>query len=208
MVLAGVLASATATGAAEPARAYAISGECAGRPATTVRMAPGLCLGLVWQGAGSEGPRMPRGLMPLDDGDWLVTDLGGWQAGRGGVWRLSFAADGAARWRRLAGGLSMPHTVARGPGGRGVDEHLIASELCEPGRRGQRAHPIPVGPQRLHDGRADQALDIGTRGVMRTELRPLLGVERAFQQSAEDGRFHLGPDVLASLDQHFQLFRI
>ncbi|MGE6955911.1 PQQ-dependent sugar dehydrogenase, partial [Brevundimonas sp. NPDC049575] len=101
-----------------PARAYATSGDCAGRPATTVRTAPGLCLGLVWQGAGHEGPRMPRGLMQLADGDWLVTDLGGWEAGRGAVWRLSFNADGAAQWRRLARGLSMPHTVARGPDGR------------------------------------------------------------------------------------------
>ncbi len=119
-VAAGLLSGGTPTGAqaGSPARAYATSGDCAGRPATTVRMAPGLCLGLVWQGAGSEGPRMPRGLMQLADGDWLVTDLGGWEAGKGAVWRLAFAADGAARWRRLARGLSMPHTVARGPDGR------------------------------------------------------------------------------------------
>ena len=99
-------------------RIYAVGGDCGGMSATMVRMAPGLCLGLVWQGAGSEGPRMPRGLTQLADGDWLVTDLGGWQVGRGAVWRLSFAANGTARWRRLAGGLSMPHTVARGPDGR------------------------------------------------------------------------------------------
>ena len=102
----------------EPARTYAVSGDCGGKPATMVRMAPGLCLGLVWQGAGAEGPRMPRGLMQLAGGDWLVTDLGGWEAGKGAVWRLSFDADGTARWRRLARGLSMPHTAARGPDGR------------------------------------------------------------------------------------------
>lgn len=100
------------------ARTYAVQGDCAGRPATAVRMAPGYCLGLIWQGRGDEGPRMPRGLLALDRGDWLVTDLGGWEAGRGAVWRLSFASDGGARWRRLATGLSMPHTVARGPDGR------------------------------------------------------------------------------------------
>ena len=104
--------------AVEPARTYAVSGECGGMAATTVVMAPGLCLGLVWQGAGTDGPRMPRGLLPLAGGDWLVTDLGGWEAGRGAVWRLSISSDGAARWRRLARGLSMPHTVARGPDGR------------------------------------------------------------------------------------------
>ena len=98
--------------------AYATDGDCGGRPMTTVRMAPGYCLGLVWQGAGVEGPRMPRGLLALSNGDWLVTDLGSWDQGRGAIWRLSFGADGAPRWRRLARGLSLPHTAARGPDGR------------------------------------------------------------------------------------------
>lgn len=61
---------------------------------------------------------MPRGLLALPNGDWLVTDLGSWEQGRGAIWRLSFGADGAPRWRRLAQGLSMPHTAARGPDGR------------------------------------------------------------------------------------------
>ena len=117
-VLAGGAGATGASTVKAPTRAYAVSGDCGGVPATGVVMAPGLCLGLVWQGAGVEGPRMPRGLMPLEGGDWLVTDLGGWEAGKGAVWRLSFASDGAARWRRLARGLSMPHTVARGPDGR------------------------------------------------------------------------------------------
>jgi glucose/arabinose dehydrogenase len=98
--------------------AYATDGDCGGRPMTTVRMAPGYCLGLVWQGAGAKGPRMPRGLLALPDGDWLVTDLGSWDQGRGAIWRLSFGSDGSPRWRRLAQGLSMPHTAARGPDGR------------------------------------------------------------------------------------------
>lgn len=98
--------------------AYATDGDCGGRPMTTVRMAPGYCLGLVWQGTGAEGPRMPRGLLALTDGDWLVTDLGSGDQGHGAIWRLSFGVDGAPRWRRLAQGLSMPHTAARGPDGR------------------------------------------------------------------------------------------
>ena len=98
--------------------AYATDGDCSGRPMTTVRMAPGYCLGLVWQGAEAEGPRMPRGLLALTNGDWLVTDLGNWYPGNGAIWRLSFGSDGAPRWRRLARGLNMPHTAARGPDGR------------------------------------------------------------------------------------------
>ena len=118
IIAAAAIIGATSAAAVEPARTYAVNGECGGMAATRVIMAPGLCLGLVWQGVGTEGPRMPRGLLPLEGGDWLVTDLGGWEAGKGAVWRLSFASDGAARWRRLARGLSMPHTVAQGPDGR------------------------------------------------------------------------------------------
>lgn len=98
--------------------AYATDGDCGGRPMTSVRMAPGYCLGLVWQGARAEGPRMPRGLLALPNGDWLVTDLGNWYPGNGAIWRLSFGPDSAPRWRRLAQGLNMPHTAARGPDGR------------------------------------------------------------------------------------------
>jgi glucose/arabinose dehydrogenase len=98
--------------------AYTTDGDCGGRPMTSVRMAPGYCLGLVWQGTGADGPKMPRGLLALSNGDWLVTDLGNWYPGNGAIWRLSFSSDGAPRWRRLAQGLNMPHTAARGPDGR------------------------------------------------------------------------------------------
>lgn len=114
-----------APGSAKAAQgAYATDGDCGGRPMTTVRMAPRYCLGLVWQGTGAEGPRMPRGLLALPNGDWLVTDLGSWDRGRGAIWRLSFGADGAPRWRRLARDLSMPHTAARGP-----DWRIYVSEM-------------------------------------------------------------------------------
>lgn len=116
--LIAVLALSAAGPAAAGPRDYAVQGDCGGRPMTAVRMAPGYCLGLVWQGAGADGPRMPRGLLALPGGDWLVTDLGSWDRGRGAVWRLSFERNGAPRWRRLAQGLSMPHTIARGPDGR------------------------------------------------------------------------------------------
>lgn len=121
-LLALLVAAPVSAGAAQGA--YATQGDCGGRPMTGVRMAPGYCLGLVWQGSGAEGPRMPRGLLALSGGDWLVTDLGNWYPGNGAIWRLSFEADGAPRWRRLAQGLNMPHTAARGPDGR-----LYVSEM-------------------------------------------------------------------------------
>ncbi len=107
--------SAAAQGAS---RTYAVDGDCGGHARTLVRMAEGYCLGRVWQRGGGEGPRMPRGLLELPDGDWLVTDLGSWDAGRGALWRMSVGPDGAVRWSRLIHGLSMPHTIARGPDGR------------------------------------------------------------------------------------------
>ncbi|VXB96342.1 sorbosone dehydrogenase family protein [Brevundimonas sp. G8] len=121
-LLALLLAAPVSASAAQGA--YATQGDCGGRPMTGVRMAPGYCLGLVWQGSGAEGPRMPRGLLALSGGGWLVTDLGNWYPGNGAIWRLSFGPDGAPRWRRLAQGLNMPHTAARGPDGR-----LYVSEM-------------------------------------------------------------------------------
>ena len=121
-LLALLVAAPVSAGAAQGA--YATQGDCGGRPMTGVRMAPGYCLGLVWQGSGADGPRMPRGLLALSGGDWLVTDLGNWYPGNGAIWRLSFGADGAPRWRRLAQRLNMPHTAARGPDGR-----LYVSEM-------------------------------------------------------------------------------
>jgi len=119
----GRLALLLALSCVAPAQAagdqrYAQTGDCDGWPATRVRMAPGYCLGLVWQGEGADGPRLPRGLLALAGGDWLVTDLGSWEAGHGAVWRLSPHGDGTIAWHRLVTGLSMPHTVARGPDGR------------------------------------------------------------------------------------------
>src|SRR3546814_2161902 len=43
---------------------------------------------------------------------------------------------------------------------------------------------------------------------MRAQLCTLRGVQRAFQEGAENRRFDLGPDMLTGLDQHFQLFGI
>ncbi|CAN5437999.1 hypothetical protein BH10PSE1_BH10PSE1_21410 [soil metagenome] len=115
-----VATDARAQGAA---RTYAVRGDCGGRPATTVRMAEGYCLGRVWQrtpdgGTGGDGPRMPRNLLELPNGDWLVTDLGTWDAGHGSMWRMHPQPDGAVEWTRVMRGLSMPHTLAWGPDGR------------------------------------------------------------------------------------------
>jgi glucose/arabinose dehydrogenase len=111
-ILAGVGPSARA------AAPYATRGDCGGLARTTVEMADGYCLGLVWQRAGGDGPRLPRDLLPLAGGDWLVSDLGSWDNGRGAVWRLSPRTGGGVGWTRLLSRLSLPHTLTRGPDGR------------------------------------------------------------------------------------------
>src|SRR4051812_5421774 len=45
----------------------------------------------------------------------------------------------------------------------------------------------PLAAQGLDDGGQDEPLDVGARSVVRTELVPLLGIEGALQQGAEDG---------------------
>ena len=63
----------------------------------------------------------------------------------------------------------------------------------------------PFAAQRLDHGGQHQPLDVGARGVVRAELVPLAGVERAFEQGAEDGRLDVFPLGLGRLDQQRDL---
>jgi glucose/arabinose dehydrogenase len=145
---------ATQAGAQAAGRPYAVEGVCGGRPATTVRMADGYCMGRVWQRRGGEGPRMPRGLLELADGDWLVTDLGSWDAGHGSLWRMRPQADGAVVWTRLMRGLSMPHTVARGPDGRIYLAEMSRIVALDPARPEAAVAVVEGLPDnRLHENR-------------------------------------------------------
>ena len=149
-----VLATGGGAAVAQPrATTYAVNADCGGFPATTVGMAPGYCLGLVWQRSGNDGPRMPRTLFELDDGDWLVADLGSWDAGHGAIWRLS-VEQGPQRWTRLLAGLSMPHTIARGPDGRLYVAEMSRIFAFDPDRPEEGQTVIEGLPDnRLHDNR-------------------------------------------------------
>jgi len=153
LALVGLAASAAPAPGQGASRAYATAGDCGGRPSTLVRMAEGYCLGLVWRRAGGEGPRMPRGLLQLDDGDWLVTDLGSWDPGRGALWRMTAAEDGAVRWTRLIRGLSMPHSVAIGPDGRIYVAEMSRIFAVDPDRPEAAAVVEGLPGNRLHDNR-------------------------------------------------------
>lgn len=135
-------------------RTYAVQGDCGGRPRVEVGMAPGYCMGRVWQRSGSEGPRMPRTLFPLADDDWLVADLGSWDAGRGAIWRMRIGADGAVGWTRVLAGLSMPHTMARGPDGRIYVAEMSRIFVFDPVRPDATTAVVEGLPDnRLHENR-------------------------------------------------------
>ena len=154
LTLAALAASVGPSSAQGASRAYAVSGDCGGRPATRVRMAEGSCLGRVWQRAGGVGPRMPRGLLELPDGDWLVTDLGRWEAGHGALWRMSPGERGAVRWTRLMNGLSMPHTLAVGPDGRIYVAEMSRIFAVDPDRPESAVAVVEDLPDnRLHENR-------------------------------------------------------
>jgi glucose/arabinose dehydrogenase len=96
---------------------------CDGYPRVEIGMSAGFCAGVVLAPKdGAFGKRLiktPRMLLQLEDsGSWLVTDLGGWTAGRGRVWLMTADGAGEVRLRALVSNLTLPHTLATGPDGR------------------------------------------------------------------------------------------
>ncbi len=96
---------------------------CDGWPRAPIGMAPGFCAGVVvapppGRGLSIRTLRMPRTLVQLKDGDWIVVDLGGWDPGKGSVWRMKAAPGKAPVLTPLLRRLTMPHGLGIGPDGR------------------------------------------------------------------------------------------
>ena len=70
---------------------------------------------------------------------------------------------------------------------------LAARRRLLPLGGGEHLRPFP--PQRVDDGGDDQPLHIGAWGIMGAEASPLDGIERLFQQGAEDGGLDVAPIV-------------
>jgi glucose/arabinose dehydrogenase len=88
--------------------------ECDGLPRLEVATAPGFCVGLV-----AERLKAPRGLALLPNGDVVVADMGGWEAGRGRIWLLRRDAHAHAYAKAiLFDRLDRPNSVALGPDGK------------------------------------------------------------------------------------------
>lgn len=107
------LASAGVASAKDYARSKA---RCGPFPKVAVSTAPGLCLGLVTQDA--KGLRFPRVLLEVEPGIFWLTDMGGWNPGRGKLWRLNVQQPDAPRLRLLDEGLDRPHGLVRDAQGR------------------------------------------------------------------------------------------
>ncbi|GAA0761690.1 PQQ-dependent sugar dehydrogenase [Ideonella azotifigens] len=112
-----VACCASLVSAKKPAEAnagYAVSGSCAGHPAvTSLKMAPGFCVGLVASDLGA-----PRGVLPLPDGRVLVTDRGPWDGQRGRLLALSFGEQGEVQLKVLLSKLDRPHGLQLDAAGR------------------------------------------------------------------------------------------
>lgn len=115
------LSLAAGLGQAAPRLAYKTEGTCDGWPRLAIETEAGLCAGLVTgpaSGAFADRRlRLPRTLVQLDDGVWLVADLADWTRPRGVIWRMTVQPGQPVRLEPLLTGLSLPHGLAIGPDG-------------------------------------------------------------------------------------------
>lgn len=96
-------------------------------------------------------------MLALPDGDLLVTDLGGWDPGRGRVWRLTPRPGEPPALRLLLRGLDLPHTLTRGPDGKIYLGEMSRISRFDPEAPDPQASLTPVvtglPDNRLHDNR-------------------------------------------------------
>jgi len=144
-----------ATGAAAQQGPYKISGTCGGLPEVALKTAPGYCVGLV-----ASGLKFPRGVLPLDGGRVLVTEMIGWGSPNGRVALLTPDGKGNYTKKVVLGHLSQPHGLALGPDGKvyigvtagvkrfaltdpaGTAEDVIGGKATVGGPPGTGRHPL------------------------------------------------------------------
>ncbi|HEY0062543.1 MAG TPA: PQQ-dependent sugar dehydrogenase [Telluria sp.] len=101
-----VLAAALASGGEALA-----ADVCGGLPRLEVTTPTGFCVGVIAQKL-----NYPRGILPLQNGDLVVTEMGGWTPGHGVVSLFKRSGDTYAQ-TVLFKGLNRPHSVLLGPDG-------------------------------------------------------------------------------------------
>lgn len=150
-----------ALAAAPPRVAYAApKGTCDGYPRLDIGMARGMCAGLVagpTEGGDERQIRLPRSLVQLDDGVWLVSDLGGWGTVRGIIWKLETRPGQPATLTPLVTGLNLPHALALGPDGLIYVGEMSRISRFDPRAAdpGKTLEPVITGlpDNKLHDNR-------------------------------------------------------
>ncbi|WP_231733396.1 MULTISPECIES: sorbosone dehydrogenase family protein [unclassified Phenylobacterium] len=161
--LLAALALALVAGAAQ-AQGYARDGRtCDGYPRAPIETMKGMCAGIVLAPPPAGLPpsrrtlHLPRTLLPLPGGDWLVADLGTWDPGRGSVWRLTPRPSGEPGLRRLLSKLDLPHTLAVGPDGKAYLSEMSRISRFDPDAADPQATLTPVvtglPDNRLHENR-------------------------------------------------------
>lgn len=84
---------------------------CGGLPRLDVTTPAGFCMGVI-----ADKLNYPRGILPLPNGDLVVTEMGGWVAGHGAVSLFKRTGDSYVQ-TVLFKGLNRPHSVQMGPDG-------------------------------------------------------------------------------------------
>jgi len=146
-----------------PQWGYARSGTCDGYPRAVIQTIPGMCAGLALAPPATGLPlskrtiRMPRSLLPLANGDLLVSDLGAWTTGRGAVWRVTPKPGGEPVIKPVLRRLDMPHTLAVGPDGKVYVGEMSRISRFDPDAADPQATLAPVvtglPDNRLHENR-------------------------------------------------------
>ena len=124
LLLAAAILTVPVWAQAPPRRtAYATTSEtCDGWPRAQIGMAKGYCAGIVVappEDFNSRILRLPRVLLPLPGGkDFLVTDVGRWQAPGGKLFRITAERGKPTIITPVLEDLYMPHGMMRGPDGK------------------------------------------------------------------------------------------
>ena len=107
-----IILAACLSGAFGPAMA-ATSAQCDGMPRLDVTTPAGFCVAVL-----ADGLKFPRGVLPLTNGDILLTDMAGWAPKQGKLWLLQRKAAGAGYERKLLlDKLDRPNGIVQGPDG-------------------------------------------------------------------------------------------
>ncbi|MER3479299.1 MAG: hypothetical protein C4327_02105, partial [Meiothermus sp.] len=88
---------------------FSLAQTCAGLPKLPVATPTGYCVGIVQRGL-----KMPRGILPMGNGDLLVVEMGGWTPGKGSLSRLR-KQNGKYVLQRIFTGLDRPNGITLGP---------------------------------------------------------------------------------------------